>query len=147
MLNILSDCKLFAIPIIVIILSQLLKLIIETFGGNFSWKNFDKYGGMPSSHTAFVTSLVTIMGFTQGINSPAFAISFILASLTVRDAMGLRQYLGNHSKVINLLIKKLPDKDEIDFPHIEERLGHTPIQIASGIIFGFIISIALLKFL
>lgn len=147
MLNILSDCKLFAIPIIVIILSQLLKLIIETFRGNFSWKNFDKYGGMPSSHTAFVTSLVAIMGFTQGINSPAFAISFILASLTVRDAMGLRQYLGNHSKVINLLIKKLPDKDEIDFPHIEERLGHTPIQIASGMIFGFIISIALLKFL
>ncbi|MFH1564980.1 MAG: divergent PAP2 family protein [bacterium] len=147
MLNMLSTYKLFVIPMAVIFSSQLLKLIIEAANGNFSWRNFDKYGGMPSSHTAFVTSLVTIMGATQGINSSVFAISFILAVLTIRDAMGLRKYLGNNSKVINLLIKKLPDKDEIEFPHIEERLGHTPIQVFGGMILGFAVSMILLRFL
>ncbi|MFH1188166.1 MAG: divergent PAP2 family protein [bacterium] len=143
----LSTYKLFVIPIAVIIFSQFLKIIIEAANGNFSWKNFDKYGGMPSSHTAFVTSLATIMGATQGINSPVFAISFILATLTIRDAVGLRKYLGNNSKVINLLVKKLPDKDEIEFPHIEERLGHTPAQVVGGMVLGFTVSIILLRFL
>ena len=147
MLNMLSTYKLFAIPMIVIVSSQLLKLVIEAAGGNFSWKDIDKYGGMPSSHTAFVTSLVTIMGFTQGVNSSVFAISFVLAILTIRDAMGLRRYLGNNSKVINLLVKKLPDKDEIEFPHIEERLGHTPLQVLVGIVLGVVVSLVLLKFL
>lgn len=144
MLNILSTYKLFAIPIIIIIASQLLKLIIEAIGGNFSWKNFDKYGGMPSSHTAFVASLVTVIGFSQGLNSAIFAMAFVLAALTIRDAMGLRRYLSNHSKVINLLIKKLPDKDENEFPHIEERLGHTPAQVVGGMVFGVVMSLVLL---
>ncbi len=147
MLNMPSTYKLFAIPMIVIVAAQFLKLVIEAAGGNFSWKNFDKYGGMPSSHTAFVTSLATVMGATQGINSSVFAISFILAILTIRDAMGLRRYLGNNSKVINMLVKKLPDKDEIEFPHIEERLGHTPFQVLGGFIFGLVISLVLLKLL
>lgn len=147
MLNLLSDYKLILIPVSIIILSQLLKLIIEAIKGNFSWKNFDKYGGMPSSHTAFVTSLVAVMGYTQGLNSAAFTISFILAALVIRDAIGIRRYLSNHSKIINLLIEKLPDKKEIQFPHIEERLGHTHFQVINGFAFGFILTMILLKLL
>jgi acid phosphatase family membrane protein YuiD len=147
MLNLLSTYKLILIPIIIIVLSQFLKLIIEAIRGNFSWKNFDKYGGMPSSHTAFVTSLVVIMGYTQGLDSSSFAISFILAALVVRDAIGIRSYLGNHSKVINLLVKKLPDEGEIDFPHIEERLGHTFFQVFGGFVFGLVLTIIFLKLL
>lgn len=147
MFNLISEYKLFLIPIIVIVSSQLLKLILEAIKGNFAWGNINKYGGMPSSHTAFVISLVTIMGYAQGLNSPAFVISFVLAALVMRDAIGLRRYLSNHSKVINLLIKKLPDNEEIDIPHIEERLGHTPTQVISGVLFGFFASIILLKLL
>lgn len=147
MLSMLSTYKLFVIPIAIIVSSQFLKLVIEAASGNFSWKNLDKYGGMPSSHTAFVTSLVTVMGFTQGIDSSVFAVSLVMAILIIRDAMGLRRYLGNNSKVINLLVKKLPDKDEIEFPHIEERLGHTPFQVFGGFIFGLVVSIVLLRIL
>lgn len=147
MLEPLSTYKIFIIPIIALIASQLLKIIIEAINGDFSWKNLDKYGGMPSSHSAFVISLLVVMGYTEGINSPAFSIAFVLATLTMRDATGLRHYLSNHSKVINLLIKKLPDKEELDFPHIEERLGHTKTQVFSGVIFGIIISFILLKIL
>jgi hypothetical protein len=147
MLNLISTYQLFLIPVFTIIISQLVKIAAEAFKGNFSWKNFNKYGGMPSSHSAFVASLLTTLGHTQGVNSPSFAVSFVLAALVIRDAIGLRDYLSNHSKVINLLIEKLPDDLESEFPHIEERLGHTPAQVVVGLLFGFIISLILLKLL
>lgn len=147
MLDLLSFYKLLIIPIIAIVSSQIIKIILEAVNGNFSWKNMGKYGGFPSSHSAFMAALLTVVGYTEGINSTAFAISFVLTAIVIRDALGLRQYLSNHSKVMNLLIKKLPDKEEVDFPHIEERLGHTPIQVATGLAFGFILSWILLKLL
>jgi acid phosphatase family membrane protein YuiD len=147
MIQTISNYKLFLIPVIVLIISQFIKMVIEIINGKFSWKNIGKYGGMPSSHTAFVVSLVTLAGLVDGINSLSFSITFVLATLIIRDATGLRHYLSNHSKVINLLIEKLPDSEEIEFPHIEERLGHTTFQVLNGFILGLFLTILLFKLL
>ena len=57
-------------------------------------------GGMPSSHTALVTGLATATGRISGLGSAAFAIAFVLASIVMYDAAGVRrrEHSGAHSK-------------------------------------------------
>jgi len=96
---------------------------------------------MPSSHSAMVAALCTEIGMQTGFNSAAFAITLTISFLIIRDAVGLRRHLGNHGKIINMLIKDLPDKKEDKYPFLEERLGHTYVQAAAGIIIGILTAI------
>jgi len=133
--------KIVLIPFIALIIAQLIKVIIDAIRGEFSWSNLNRYGGMPSSHSAMVAALCTEIGIQVGLDSAAFAISIAISFLIVRDAVGLRRHLGNHGKILNMIIKDLPDKKEDKYPFLEERLGHTYIQATTGIILGIIIAI------
>ncbi|MBN1326166.1 divergent PAP2 family protein [Candidatus Falkowbacteria bacterium] len=133
--------KLILVPILALVIAQLIKIIIDSVRGQFSWSSINKYGGMPSSHSAAVSALATEIGMLSGWFSPAFAIALLFAFITIRDAVGLRQYLGNHGKVLNMLIKDLPDYKEDKYPYLEERLGHTPLQALAGIVLGILIAI------
>ncbi len=133
--------KIILIPFIALIITQIIKVIIDAINGRFSWRNINSYGGMPSSHSAIVSALATEMGITFGFDSAFFAISMVLAFLIIRDAVGLRQNLGYHSKILNMLIKDLPDYQEDKYPYLEERLGHTYLQALVGIILGIIIAL------
>ncbi|MDD5341055.1 MAG: divergent PAP2 family protein [Patescibacteria group bacterium] len=133
--------KLLLAPILALIIAQLIKVIIDSAKGEFSWSNFNSYGGMPSSHSAIVAALATEVGLQTGWLSAAFALALIFAFITIRDAVGLRRYLGNHGKVLNMLIKDLPDYEEDKYPHLEERLGHTYMQALAGILIGIIIAL------
>ena len=54
--------ELILIPLAIALITQLIvKPIIEAIRGKFSWKNLISYGGMPSAHSALVTSLSTII--------------------------------------------------------------------------------------
>lgn len=101
----------FIIPIVLIIFTQSIKLIIEQKNKKVTSRNIFIYGGMPSSHTAGVTSLCTIVGFIDGLGSTTFAISFLFSILIVRDALGLRNRLG---------------------------IGHTISQVIVGFIIGLL---------
>lgn len=136
--------KLFLIPVIICVVVQLIKVCLDLAKGRFSWTYATGYGGMPSSHAALVTSLATMMFITEGINSAAFAISLILAGVVIRDAFGLRGYLSQHSRVLNRLIKELPDEEEYKFPFLEERIAHTIAQLAIGGLLGIIFTLILL---
>jgi len=122
------------------IINQIIKVIVEMFKGEFSWPSLLSYGGMPSSHAAIVTSLTIVMGYYNEIKSPEFAITIILAILIIRDASGIRLQLGNHGKILNKLIKELPDKKEYKFPVLNERFGHKNIEVAIGIIISIILT-------
>lgn len=132
--------KLIIIPLIVVFLTQFIKLLIEGIKGNFSWKNLLTYGGMPSSHSALVTSLATIIALNYGINSTGFAISFFLALIVIADAIGFRGYLSQHSRTINKLIIDLPDELEYKYKILNERISHSITQILAGAIIGFILT-------
>lgn len=139
--------QLFTIPIIVMLINQFIKLIIELIRGEFKWPSVLSYGGMPSSHAAVVTSLTIVIGDYNGISSPEFAIAIILAILIIRDASGIRLQLGNHGKILNQLIKELPDKKEYKFPVLNERFGHKNIEVIVGIILSAVLTIALINIL
>lgn len=133
--------KLILVPFLALIIAQVIKVIIDSVKGKYSWRNFNNYGGMPSSHSAMVAALATIMGTSFGFTSGYFAIALCFAFLTIRDAVGLRYQLGFHGKILNKLIKDLPDNKEDKYPYLQERLGHTYMQALAGIIIGIIIAL------
>lgn len=101
------------------------------------------YAGMPSGHSAFVSSLVVIIGLTQGITSPIFALTIAFAVIVINDALKLRQYLGQQGAIINVLIKDLKDDQFLDekYPILKERIGHTKIEVLAGCLLGIAIGI------
>jgi len=127
------------------IINQLIKVIWEMINGRFTWFSILSYGGMPSSHAATVTSLSYVMAYYQGLDSPAFALALILSLLTIRDATGIRWQIGKNSKLINQLIKELPDQKEYRYPVLEERFGHKNSEVIVGIIIGLILTYVLIQ--
>ncbi len=137
--------ELIIIPVIAMLFNQAIKLIIEFRKGTFNWMSPLSYGGMPSTHASVVTSLTTVMAHYEGFASPGFAISFVLMMLTVKDASGIRLHLGEQGKIINRLIKELPDTEEYKFPVMRERFGHKHIEVVVGIIISFLLTLLLIK--
>jgi hypothetical protein len=132
-------------PLIAGFIAQVIKFIIRSNQQQFSFKNLLAYSGMPSGHTAMVVSLATITGLENGFHSALFAITFILAVIVIRDALGIRRYLGRHGRTINLLVEDLREDKMLDeqYPHLLERIGHTPMQVLVGGILGFAISVVI----
>jgi uncharacterized protein len=140
------DFRLFLIPMIIMFLVQLTKVALYKKGG-FGWdrlKVINEYGGMPSAHSALVSSLCLTMAYYQGISSPGFAVAIVLALIIVRDSFGFRQAIGEQGKIINRLVKELPDKQEYKFPILGERFGHRTIEVIVGVLVGLLLTYALM---
>ena len=130
-------------PIIAFVLAQGTKVIIRSTKKKITFHDIFSYSDMPSGHTSVVTSLATIVALTQGISSPLFAVSFVFATIVIVDAIGLRNYLGQHGKTLNVLVKDLDEDSFLDFsyPKLLEKIGHTPAQVLVGAMIGITTSI------
>ena len=130
-------------PLISGFIAQAIKFFIKSNRQKINLKNLMAYSGMPSGHSAIVSSLVTISWLELGLNSPIFAISVILAIIVIRDALGIRRYLGQHGKTLNILVKDLKDDQMLDekYPKLLEQIGHTPTQVMIGSLIGFLVSL------
>ncbi|EKD49158.1 MAG: hypothetical protein ACD_63C00252G0006 [uncultured bacterium] len=128
--------NIIAIPIIVFILAQGLKILTKSIERPFKLKHIAAYGGMPSAHTAFTASMATLAGLIDGFNSVTFMICIVMFLIIVRDALGLRMHLSEHSKVLNKIIADVPDIDPKKYPFLGERLGHTLPEVIVGAIAG-----------
>ena len=94
-------------------ISQFLKIIIYTIiNREFVLERLFGDGGMPSSHSATVTSVAIASGRVCGWDSPVFAVA-------VSDDVDLT-----------------PDKV------LKEFVGHTPLQVAVGFLLGVIVAMA-----
>lgn len=133
--------QLFLVPLVAALVAQIIKLIIDGLKGQFSWKDLNSYGGMPSSHAALVTSLAAIIGYTQGWTSAVFALALIVGIIVIRDAGGFRRALGRHAQELNQLIHTQPASESAKYKHLRERIGHTPLQLFFGILTGLVVTI------
>ena len=122
-------------------IAQILKTIIHTIVN----KKFDPLrmvgdGGMPSGHSATVSSLAVISGLYYGPESFQFGIALVLAIIVCHDAMGVRLETGKQAVVINDLLESLDALTKGKFTDVElkEFVGHTPIQVVAGIIVGIV---------
>lgn len=140
--------ELILIPIVVALVTQIIKLIIDGIPNNLNWQHIiNDYGGMPSAHTSFVTSLATVVGLSQGFNSATFAISFVFMLIVMRDAIGFRREIGRNAVTTNMLAKiiyqdsPIETKKKIDF--LNEKVGHSFPEIIVGFIVGICLSLLL----
>ncbi len=104
-------------------------------------------GGMPSAHSASVTSLAIATCRYCGFNSVEFAISFVLACVVMYDATSVRRQAGEHAKAINIVVDKVDqledDDDDLDIKELKEVLGHTPLEVLAGALLGILIAMLL----
>ncbi len=137
-----SDYKYVLIPFLTLVLCQITKFTIESIRKKeLVWgRLFNGSGGMPSTHTSFCTSLTLLIGLNLGFDSPLFAICVVFSFVVMYDAMGLRYESGRQAEMINELLDKVFEKDK--FAHLKEQLGHKPIEVLGGIIFG-VLSVAI----
>ena len=102
------------------------------------WESFFMPGGMPSSHSALVTSAAVAAGLYHGFNSAIFALAVTVAMVVVYDAAGVRRQAGIHAEKINVLVQELLKGHPINQEQLLEVIGHTPIETIGGVILGII---------
>ena len=107
----------------------------------FNFKRIMGAGGMPSSHSAVVTCLATMVGKSQGIETPIFAVSAVFAFVVMYDAAGIRRAAGKQAKLLNKIIET-PGLSGVQVSErLVEVLGHTPTQVVVGAIIGIIVGL------
>lgn len=105
----------------------------------WKWSLIVSSGGMPSTHSAFVSGITMAVGLFEGFDTAAFAIAFALAAIVTSDAAGVRRQAGIHAERINLIFNEFLNKRHITQKQLKEVLGHTPFEVAAGIGVGLIV--------
>ena len=94
------------IPVITWFVVQTIKVIVEVSKNKkIDVRRWWGSGGMPSSHSAFVCSLATSIGLTEGLDSPVFAMAISFAFVVMYDASGVRRAAGKQAKILNQIIE------------------------------------------
>lgn len=139
-----TDFKFLYIPFLMWFGIQLFKVIYDLVTTKkFNFKRILGAGGMPSSHSAVVTSLATLIGKYEGITTPIFALSVIFAFVVMYDAAGIRRAAGKQAKLLNKLVET-PGLSGVQVSEkLVEVLGHTPKQVLVGALIGIIAGLVL----
>ena len=136
------DNRVLLVALIACLIAQSLKLVIELVKNRkLNVRVLVTTGGMPSAHSALVTSLATGVGQTLGWASPDFALATVFAIIVMYDAAGVRQAAGKQARILNQMIDELFDeKHDFSQDRLKELLGHTPVQVIAGSALGITIT-------
>ncbi|OYU11171.1 MAG: acid phosphatase [Comamonadaceae bacterium PBBC1] len=93
------------------------------------------YGGLPSNHSAIVSSMAALIALKEGVQHPAFGVAVTLAFVVMLDAHSLRKQVGLQASAINDLNKDTPLK-----PPLRERMGHSLLEIVAGAVTGVVVA-------
>jgi len=136
--------KVFFVTLYTWLITQTIKVIIGVIKEkkfNFRW--FVGTGGMPSSHAAIVSALVTCIGLSAGFDSAMFVIALIFAIIVIFDAQGVRRATGKQAEILNKMLNDIYWKKHTQEDRLKELLGHTPIEVLAGVVSGVTIALLL----
>ena len=130
------------IPLILWFCIQTFKVIYDLVTTKkFNFKRILGAGGMPSSHSAVVTCLATLIGKSEGVDSIMFAMATIFAMVVMYDAAGVRRAAGKQAHLLNKIVET-PGLTGVEVQErLVEVLGHTPLQVIVGAAIGIIVGI------
>ena len=134
--------KFLYVPLLVWFCIQTFKVVYELVKTKkFNFKRIVGAGGMPSSHSAVVTTLAAMIGKSEGFDTPIFALSLIFALVVMYDAAGVRRAAGKQASLLN----KIVETPGLSSVQVQERLvevlGHTPLQVLVGAIIGIVVGL------
>jgi len=134
--------KIFITTISAWLFAQALKVVIGViYYKKFDFRWFIGTGGMPSSHAAGASCLATAMGFAYGFDSPYFALAAAFAIVVMFDAQGVRRATGKQARILNKITEDIYWKGKVPEGRLRELIGHTPVEVITGLIIGVIIAI------
>ena len=120
-------------------IAQVLKVIIHAIVCK-TWELERLFGdgGMPSGHSATVSSLAVFTGLSYGTASFQFAVCFIFAIIVCHDAMGVRRETDKQSQLLTELAEAITILTAKELPEVKLKkfVGHTPLQVIAGILIG-----------
>lgn len=126
------------------LLAQVIKIPLDfLYTRRWNWALLLSVGGMPSSHSALVTSATTAIGLYHGFDSPIFALGVAVTMVVTYDAAGVRRQAGIHAQRINLLFEEVLRGHLVDQKELREVLGHTPLEVTGGVLFGIIVAVVM----
>lgn len=102
-------------------------------------------GGMPSSHSALVTSLAAATARLTGVDSVPFAITFVLAGIVMYDAAGVRRAVSIQARILNQMLDEAFQGHPIADKRLRELIGHTPTQVIVGGLLGVAVGLLLTR--
>ena len=134
--------KYLYVPLLLWFCIQVFKVICDLVKTKkFNFKRIMGAGGMPSSHTAVVTSLAMLVGKSEGFDSAMFAVALVFAMVVMYDAAGVRRAAGKQAHLLNKIIET-PGLSNVQVQErLVEVLGHSPLQVIVGAIIGIIVGL------
>ena len=123
------------------LIAQIIKLPRDFFRTRkWNWSLLITTGGMPSSHSSLMTATTLAIGLYHGFANPLFALGVAITMIVTYDAAGVRQQAGVHAQRINVLFDELLKGHIFNEKDLREVLGHTPLEVAGGILLGIIVA-------
>lgn len=140
----LSSYAYFVIPLFSWLMAQCAKILIKgTQERDWDWRYIYRSGGMPSAHTTVIVSLCTVLAYRLGTQSPEFGVACILAAIVMYDAVNVRHAVGEHSKVLRMVVPKVFKEKPANII-IHQSNGHTPQEVVAGMLIGIIVPLLVL---
>jgi acid phosphatase family membrane protein YuiD len=122
-------------------LAQVIKIPLDYLRTRrWNWALLFTTGGMPSSHSALVTSTTLAVGLYFGFDHPTFALGVAITMIVTYDAAGVRQQAGIHAQRINIIFEELLRGHPINEKDLRVVLGHTPLEVVGGILLGLLVA-------
>lgn len=122
--------------------AQTIKLLVELVRTHrLDLRYLVSPGGMPSAHSALVTSLATAVARQEGVGSALFAASAVFASIVMYDAAGVRQSVSIQARILNRMLDELFTQRAFSERRLRELLGHTPLEVFAGFLLGLIVGV------
>lgn len=136
------EYKYIIVPFLVWFGIQLFKFLYDIVKEKkFNFKRLMQAGGMPSSHSAVVVALTTMIAKAEGLTSPLFGVSLIFSFVVMYDAAGVRRAAGKQAKLLNKIVET-PGLSGVEVSErLVEVLGHTPVQVIVGAFIGLIVGL------
>jgi len=123
------------------LLAQIIKIPLDyLYTRRWNWALLLSVGGMPSSHSSLLTSATVAIGLYHGFDNPLFALGVAITMVVTYDAAGVRRQAGVHAQRINMLFNEFLRGHAIDQKDLREVLGHTPLEVTGGVLFGIVVA-------
>jgi acid phosphatase family membrane protein YuiD len=122
-------------------LAQIIKIPLDYLRTRrWNWALLLTTGGMPSSQSSLMTATTQAIGLYYGFDNPTFALGVAITMIVTYDAAGVRRQAGIHAQRLNVIFDELLQGHTLNQKELREMLGHTPLEVAGGILFGIIIA-------
>ncbi|MFC1651941.1 divergent PAP2 family protein [Patescibacteria group bacterium] len=138
--------KVIIFPLVAYFTAQILKFIFRAVGYPMRKEHplFLESGGMPSAHSAVVTSATIMVGYLEGVSSAIFGLAIVFAAIVIYDAIYVRGRADRQAIILNKVIDLFPKLKQNKFKKLKTQEGHTYLEVVGGVAWGIILTLSLI---